>query len=47
MKLIKVVMIVSKINDIIQNNQPLDQKLFENSQNSPIPDETPTIAINC
>ena len=33
-------------NDIIQNNQPLEEKPVENSQNSQIPDETPAIAIN-
>ena len=27
----------------MQNNQQLDEKLVENSQNSQIPDDTPTI----
>ena len=34
------------INDIIQRNQPLDKRPFENSQNSQISDETPAIAFN-
>ena len=34
------------INGTIQNYQPLDEKSVENSQNSQIPDETPTIANN-
>ena len=38
--------IENPINDIIQNNQPLDEKTVENSQNSQIPYETPAIAIN-
>ena len=38
--------ILSTILYFIQKNQPLDEKPVENSQNSQIPDETPTIAIN-
>ena len=34
------------INDIIQNNQPIDENPVKNSQNSQIPDETAAIAIN-
>ena len=46
-KLIKLVMIVSKIlfSDIIQNNQPLNEKVIENKQNSQTLDETPAIVI--
>ena len=38
--------IENTINDIIQNNQPLDEKPVEKSQNIQIPDKTPDIAIN-
>ena len=33
-------------NDIIQNNQPLDEKPVKKSQNNEIPDETLAVAIN-
>ena len=33
------------IKDIIQNNQPLDEKLVENSQNTQIPDEALAVTI--
>ena len=47
-KLIKLVMTVSKIlfSDIIQNNQPLNEKAIENKQNSQTLDETPAIVIS-
>ena len=38
--------IKNPINAIIQNNEPLGEKLVENSQNSQIQDETQTKAIN-
>ena len=38
--------IENPINDVTQNNQPLDEKPVENSQNSQIPDETRAIVIN-
>ena len=38
--------IENPIKDIIQNNQLLDEKPVENSQNSQISDEIPAIAIN-
>ena len=47
-KLIKLVMIVSKIlfSDIVQNNQPLNEKAIEKKQNSQTLDETPAIVIS-
>ena len=38
--------IENPINAIIQNNEPLDEKLVDNSQNSQIQDETQAKAIN-
>ena len=34
------------IHDVLQNNQPLNEKPVQNSQNSQISDETPVIVIN-
>lgn len=38
--------IENPINAIIQNNEPLDEKPVDNSQNSQIQDETQATAIN-